>query len=43
MTTKRVTEFCTKVKVIGAEIASTVVFLIFLYWTVAREISILFR
>ena len=39
MTTKRITEFCTRVKVVGAEIASTIVFLVILYAAVRYEIQ----
>ena len=35
---KQVTEFCTKVKIVGAEVASTVIFLVALYAAVRYEI-----
>jgi hypothetical protein len=38
MKRSRVTEFCTTVKVVGAEVASTVVFLVALYAAVRYEI-----
>jgi hypothetical protein len=35
----RFCEFCTKVRVVGAEVASTVVFLVFLYVATRYEIT----
>ena len=40
---KRFCEFCMKVKVIGAEVASTVIFLVVLYVAVRYEIVHLLR
>jgi hypothetical protein len=36
---KRFCEFCTKMRVVGAEVASTVVFLVFLYVAAKYEIT----
>jgi len=40
---KRVTQFCIKVKVIVVEVASTIVFLAYIYRIFAHEITALFR
>jgi len=39
----RITQFCTRVKVVVVEVASTVVFLVFLYVVVRYEITQLLR
>ena len=40
---KRFCEFCTKIRIVGAEIASTAVFLAFLYVAARYEITHLLR
>ena len=40
---KRFCEFCTKMKVVGAEVASTVIFLVLIYVAARYEITHLLR